>query len=304
MGREHALAFRAAGAEVVGLVSRGRERAQSLSAELGIPCAGVDLDEAITLYRPDAAVVAVSHAASEEMARRCLELGLHILAEKPAALTCASVRALAELADSRNLRALAAVNRRFYTGLLDGFLRLAAMGPLHHLSIQVPDSPEERRAFGRQTAEVCDSWFTLNTIHAVDLIRMMGGEVARLDGTRVNRRPDHDSIAAHLVMRDGLQVSFARPGGPNLHWSLRLTGEAGVLSAEPMESAWLTLRRDGPRLEIGQAEAPGLKMGLLGQAKAFLAAVESGRAAFPASDLHDHARTLELCERLLKLPPA
>ena len=304
MGREHALAFRAAGADVVGLVGRGRERAQSLAAELSIPYVGVSLDEAVTACRPDAAVVAVTHAVSEETASRCLGLGLHILAEKPAAPTGAAVRALAELADSRRLTALAAVNRRFYPGLLDGFLRLAAMGPLHHLSVQAPDCPEERRAFGRQTAEACDSWFTLNTIHAVDLIRMMGGEVARLDGTRVGRRPDHDSIAAHLLMRDGLQVSFARPGGPNLPWSLRLTGEAGVLSAEPMESAWIALGRDGPRFEVGQAVAPGLKMGLLGQAKAFLSAVESGAAAFPASDLHDHARTLDLCERLLRLPPA
>jgi predicted dehydrogenase len=302
MGREHALAFRAAGADLVAVVSRGGERARALADELGIPHAGSDLTELVALSRPDAAVIAVSHSASEQAARRCLEMGLHILAEKPAALTSAAVRSLSELASSRRLQAFAAVNRRFYPGLLDGFLRLSALGPLHHLALQVPDCPEERRASGRQSPDACDHWFILNTIHAVDLIRMMGGEVGRLDGTCVPRRPDHDSIVAHLLMRNGVQVSFARPGGPNLHWSLRLTGEGGVLVAEPMETASLSLGRGGPSFNLGHAEPPGLKMGLLGQAKAFISAIESGTAPFPASDLQDHSRSLELCERLLTLP--
>ena len=304
MGREHTLAFRAAGADVVGVVGRSEDRARAFAAELEIPCVGTDLADLVARCRPHAAVIAVSHFASETMARRCLEAGLHILAEKPAALTSAAVHSLAQLALARHLIAFAAVNRRFYPGLLDGFLRLAALGPLHHLSLQVPDSPEERRAFGRQSPEACDDWFMLNTIHAVDLIRMVGGDVARMDGSRLRRRPDHDSISAHVLMKGGLQVSFSRPGGPNVPWSFRLTGEGGVLFAEPMEAASLSLGRNGPRFEVGYPEPADLKMGLLGQAMAFIAAVENGHASFPSSDLADHARTLELCERLQALPAA
>ena len=303
MGREHLAAFRACDdADVVAVVSRGGASARELASANGIAVAGADLGEACRESGATAAVVAASHAESESLVRRCLDLGLHVLAEKPVALDAAAARRLADQAAAAGLVACAAVNRRFYPGLLDGFLRLSTLGPPRHLSLVVSDSPEERRAMGRQPADVCDRWFIMNTIHAVDLIRMMGGEVVALSGSLRRTLPDRDSIAAHILTDRGVQVAFSLTGGPNLPWSLRLSGDAATLMAEPLEVAQLRLGKGDEAYALGHPEPAGLKTGLLGQARAFLGAVGSRSLPFPLSDLADHSRSLELCERLLALP--
>ena len=303
MGREHLAAFSACDdAEVVAVVSRGGDSARKLAEAEGVGVHGSDLEAACAASAATAAVVAASQAQSEDLVRRCLNLGLHVLAEKPVALDSLSARRLAIQADTAGLVACAAVNRRFYPGLLDGYLRLSTLCPPRHLSLVVSDSPEERRSTGRQPGDICDRWFIMNTIHAVDLIRMMGGEVVSISGSLRRPRVDRESIAAHILTDRGLQVAFSLTGGPNLPWSLRLSGEAATLLAEPLEAAQLRLGKEDPGYALGHPEPAGLKMGLLGQARAFLGAIESRNKPFPLSDLADHARTLELCERLLTLP--
>lgn len=305
MGREHLAAFAACDdAEVVAVVSRGGDSAGKLAGANGVKVHGSDLEAACVSSGATAAVVAASHAESENLVRRCLDLGLHVLAEKPVALDSTATRCLSAQADTAGLVACAAVNRRFYPGLLDGFLRLSTLGPLRHLSLVVSDSPEERRAMGRQPGDVCDRWFIMNTIHAIDLIRMMGGEVVSMTGSLRRPRIDRESIAAHILTDRGLQVAFSLTGGPNLPWSLRLSGESGTLLAEPLEVAHLRLGKEDASYVLGHPEPSGLKMGLMGQARAFLGAIESRKKPFPISDFNDHARTIELCEQLLALPEA
>lgn len=302
MGREHLAAFRACrDTEVVGIISRGGDSARALAAANGVVHAGVDLDEAVARTKPTLAVVAAAHRSSEELVRRCLDHGLHVLAEKPVAFSSAGARQLAGRAAGAGLVACAAVNRRFYPGLLDGYLRLVSLGPPRHLSLVISDSPEERRAFARQTPDLCDHWFLMNTVHAVDLVRMMAGEPLSVAGSR-HRRPDRDCIVAHIFGSRGVQASFSLTGGPNLPWSLRLSGDGGALVAEPLEHATLVLGRGDPAYVVGHPEPPGLKMGLHGQARAFLDAIDSGAAPFPLSTLADHAESLRLCEELLALP--
>lgn len=303
MSREHLAAFRACpAAEIVAIVSRGGDSARRLAAEQGVVHAGADIAEAARASGATAAIVAADHMSSESIVELCLSLGLHVLAEKPVTLTSAAAERLASLAAQTGLVACAGVNRRFYPGLLEGFLRLSTLGPMHQLSVVAPDCPEQRRALGRQLPAVCDQWLLMNTIHAIDLVRMLAGEVVSACGTYRHRRPDHDSIAAHLLTDRGVQVMFSVPGGPNLPWSLRLTGEGGCLIAEPFEIARLSLGRPGDDYPLPAREPAGVKMGLHGQAMAFLNAVESGETPFPLSSLADHARTLALCERLLTLP--
>lgn len=302
MGKEHLAAFRAcADAEVVAVISRSGDSARSLANAHRIPHHGTDLEQACRTSGATVAVVAAAHRQSEELVARCLDLGLHVLAEKPVALCSSSAAGLARRAQAADLVACAAVNRRFYPGLLDGYLRLGSLGQPRHLSMVISDSPEERRACGRQAPDICDQWFIMNTIHAVDLVRMMAGEPVAIGGSR-RRRGDRDYIVAHLATDRDVQATFSLVGGPNLPWSLRLTGDGASLIAEPLESARLLLGRGEEAYAVGHAEPSGLKMGLLGQARAFLDAVDSRRFPFPLSSLGDHALSLALCEALLALP--
>lgn len=85
MGRLHAEKFaRLAEVEVVGVADVERSRAEGVAAKLGCP-ALQDWRQAIS--RAQAAVVAVPTERHLEVAGACLDAGLHVLVEKPLAVT-------------------------------------------------------------------------------------------------------------------------------------------------------------------------------------------------------------------------
>ncbi len=93
------------------------------------------------------------------------------------------------------------------------------------------------------------------------------------------------------------------PGGLNVEWDLRLSGDGYQLEARPLENVVFRSKRQGAGRRMDTPLANGTKPGLLDQACAFVDAATQGiPAPFPASNLADHARTLALVETLSRLP--
>lgn len=90
MGGSHARAYhKSEGFEIVGLVSRGRDSRERLSAELGgYPVFG-DPYEAMETTEPEAVSVNTYPNTHAEYARAALERGMHVFVEKPIAGTVA-----------------------------------------------------------------------------------------------------------------------------------------------------------------------------------------------------------------------
>lgn len=305
MGRAHIEAFtQVPEAEVVGVVSRSGETASKLAAEFGIPVSGSDWREVANRTGAEAAVVAVSHLDNASITRSVVDAGLHVLAEKPVALSSVTAAEIARAAEEKGVTALAAVNRRYYSGLLDGLNLARLVGQPYHIHIIAPDSAEPRRAQKTQSDAVCDAWFVMNTIHAVDLLRMFGGEPVSVRGfRRQHPRRDDTSITASILFTSGMSGTFVMPGGLNVEWDLRLSGDGYQLEARPLESVFFRTKRQGPGRRMDTPPAKGTKPGLLDQACAFVdAATQRIPPPFPASSLGDHARTLALVETLSRLP--
>ena len=99
MGRYHAEKFAAReDCEVVGVADVHAERAQALASKLGCAAMG---DYRAVLGKADAAVVSVPTERHHEVARACLEAGMHVLVEKPLAVDLAQSDALIALARER-----------------------------------------------------------------------------------------------------------------------------------------------------------------------------------------------------------
>lgn len=94
----------------------------------------------------------------------------------------------------------------------------------------------------------------------------------------------------------GTYVSHGASGGP---WRLRINGRHAEAVLDPLEYGTI---RVGTSEEALPHDDEGLKYGTLGQAEAFLAAIRTGSLAPPASDLADHARSIELALQLQDLP--
>jgi predicted dehydrogenase len=101
MGRYHAEKLaRVPGVDLVAVVDADAARAAAVTQKLG----GAPLGDYRAIFgKADAAVIAVPTDRHHEIARACLEHGLHVLVEKPIATTLAQADELIALAESKKL---------------------------------------------------------------------------------------------------------------------------------------------------------------------------------------------------------
>jgi predicted dehydrogenase len=176
-----------------------------------------------------------------------------------------------------------------------------ARGPIFGFLIEAHEPIDRLRAEQRLPNSVYDHWFVANTIHAVDLIRMVGGEVEDLQGFCTGRyETSGDSFSYSMRMSKGILGSFVSHWNSPGEFSLKLFGDGISATLSPLERGMLRFDtgREVPLAPVwGDAE---LKPGLYLQAACFLDAVcQRRRPAFPASDLDDNVRTMVLLERML-----
>jgi predicted dehydrogenase len=90
------------------------------------PCA--ELDQALSLDLAHAALIATPPASHADLARRCLAAGLHVLVEKPLAVSAAEARDVVRAAARADRRLAVGFNRRFRPSWRAARRLLAAAG--------------------------------------------------------------------------------------------------------------------------------------------------------------------------------
>src|SRR5262245_56310239 len=99
IARVHAIALQAIGVEVAAVCGRTRERAE----EFGAAAAYGDLAELLDRERVDALHVCTPNDLHAEQALAAIERGVHVVCEKPLAISTEESRALVDAADERGL---------------------------------------------------------------------------------------------------------------------------------------------------------------------------------------------------------
>ena len=90
-------------ADVVAVCGRNRERADAFAARWQIPQVYTDVDALINSGEIEALVVASGHETHHPITMKALNAGLHVLCEKPLALTYADAAEMAGLAAEKGL---------------------------------------------------------------------------------------------------------------------------------------------------------------------------------------------------------
>ncbi len=91
------------GARLVAVVDTSIDRARAAAVEFGAELVFSDADELFASGAVDAVIVATTHATHHGLARSALDHGLHVLVEKPLALTGSDAWDLVERADDQGL---------------------------------------------------------------------------------------------------------------------------------------------------------------------------------------------------------
>jgi predicted dehydrogenase len=165
--------------EVVGYVDSDPDAFDLLRAKLSAPkelCFGT-LQEAIEAGSPDAVLVTTTLAGHAPLIRASLEVGLHVLVEKPFAETLETAADLVALAAAKRRALMVSQNYRFFPAprVAAAVLRERGLGELIEVAIDFrrnnasPPKPRWRQHWDPQPLLVDMS------VHHFDLLRMMFG---------------------------------------------------------------------------------------------------------------------------------
>ena len=126
-----------AGTELVGWVDLDTARVEAAAAELGVEvAAGDSLETLLRELRPDFVVNVTAPAAHHEVTLAALELGAHVVTEKPLATSMAEAREMIAAADRAERLLMVSQNRRYMPELQAFREEVAALGPLSSLTCE------------------------------------------------------------------------------------------------------------------------------------------------------------------------
>src|ERR1043166_7995013 len=91
------------GAELVGVQSRERAKAERIARDFGVKHALVSVEELLALPELDGVIVSTTPNVNHAQAKLALESGRHVLIEKPMTFTVAEARELVDLAAKNRL---------------------------------------------------------------------------------------------------------------------------------------------------------------------------------------------------------
>ena len=241
-------------AELTAVCGRSQTKAQELADHHGIPNVYTDYHAMLTPGKLDAVIVATPEDLHYPMVMRALEIGLHVICEKPMALKADEARQMWEKAEQAGLKHMISFTNRWVPGYrhLKDLLGSGYLGQIYQGLFQwIVDwnLPRERYLwyFDEQHAHGVASQMGS---HILDLARWYLGEIVRvqanlsstipvLDGEGQFVSGENDSASLMLDFANGAQgvmhLSNISRAAPRLFEAGQLTtliGEKGAIKAE------------------------------------------------------------------------
>ncbi len=263
------------------------------------------LDAALAAAPADAVLATLPTALHAAVSAAALRAGLHVLVEKPFTSTLAEARALAALADACGRMLMVSQNYRYHPAVatVANLLRRGVVGGPRGARI---DFRKHWDVTQHRYHDIPGPLLLDMTVHHVDLLRMLLGEVARLTcrswTTPGSPFAEHAAAEAILELRNGLIVGYH--GSWLSHGTA--TAWSGAWAIECDQGVIAFTARDAPAADVvtiqaangGATPVPLLPVPALDRAgtlSAFAHAVATGHRPADFTDAADNIRTLAVC---------
>lgn len=214
--------------EMVGYVDSNPDALQRAQTELGIAesLCFLSLEEAVKASEPQLAICTLRTEAHHPVVKRCLELGLSVIVEKPFASTIAQAKELVALARDNGRVLMVSQNYRFQPAPIVAAELVGAQkfGPVNLVSI---DFRRHAPTQGYRYWDMPDPLLADMSIHHFDLMRMVLNDNPKRVSCRTWNSPaspfGHNPIGvATLEFEQGTIVSYRgswMSSGPVTPWS-------------------------------------------------------------------------------------
>ncbi|KGQ69590.1 oxidoreductase [Chelonobacter oris] len=257
-GRQLAAGFRQNGAELVGVNDINHQLAAALATKSG--CRPyLDVDEMLTLHKPDLVLIATYNSAHREAAEKALNAGSAVFIETPFAVETADCHHISTLAEQRGKPIFIGHVLRTLPGLLKAkqLIEADALG-----KITVARANRQRwidsardKAWWKNDINLTGGKL-LHEIHELDLLCWLLGEVESVYAQSTNRaHPDtpdnHDIIQLLMQFKNGVFGSLEMGTAYRLHeWGIAIHGELGSLAVNFFTSTLTLSFADGHRQQF------------------------------------------------------
>lgn len=238
-------------AAVTAICGRTRSRADEIAANYNIPHVYTDYRDLIESGEVDAVVIATPDDTHHAMTLAAVDAGLHVICEKPLALTLAEAREMAQRADAAGVKHMTYFTLRWFqhTRWVKELLDEGAVGDCNHCRISYVHGnglggDYRWRLDGDRANGILGDLGS----HLIDLARWFNGEIVRVaaqlptvvqrthpDGRPVT--PTNDACLLSVEYANGAvgtihASSVAYTGGRGLEQHIVLYGDAGTVEAD------------------------------------------------------------------------
>ena len=174
------------------------EKLEQVREQYGIPVGYLDYREMIEKEAPDGVVIVMRPMEMFDVIMGCLDLGADIMIEKPPACSFKDTKRILDRATQKGCKVMVSLNRRFMP-LARHVKKMAGERGLVYCSAMYNKGGFfEGKWSWPVSLPVCDS------IHLIDLIRFVGGNVAEVYSTSARRNAKFtNSHSATLVYASG-----------------------------------------------------------------------------------------------------
>lgn len=287
--------------ELVGLCDLVPEKLQATAAKFQIANTYTDYKQMIGEQDPEAVYVLMPPQHLFEPASYVLSAGKHLFIEKPPALTLTQIRNLAKLARRHGCLTMCGFNRRFTPLIVEGKRRVEERGPIEQVAVTF----YKHHFAGEYYGGVIDI-LTCDAIHAVDLLRHLGGEVAKLvSSVRKTGGEDYPNSFNALMEFEsgacGVLLTIWTVGKRFHHAEWHARGISCYTEFEVDARIWADNANEPVYLTAEEVTGSAEKhktFGFFGENRHFIDSVRAGRD--PLTNFDDAVRTMELVERIYR----
>lgn len=221
-GQGHANAFRAAGAQVVGIVGRTDNVVADVADKMNIPFAGTDWQDALETCKPDIVSIATPGGAHYQPIKQAIEFGCHVFVEKPMTESGETAVELYKLAQAKGVKTAYAASFRYTPSVLHA-KQLVAAGAIgepvevecishFNLEREIPFGWSHRKEDG-------GGRLNNNFTHTLSIVASVVGEkILSISGEvrdDLGRAPIVDGVHNFMTRRDFIPKDL---NDPSLEW--------------------------------------------------------------------------------------
>jgi predicted dehydrogenase len=289
-------------AEMVAVAEFSEEKRDAVREEYGIPAGYDDYNTMLAEVKPDAVYVILPHLPAYGVALDCLKQGFNVFMEKPPGITVAQSQFLAHAAKENECISMVGFQRRYAPLVRQAQQMVSERGGSDLISCRFHKNAWGLSLYGYHETKGVDI-LTCDAIHAVDLMRGLGGEVAKVASVvRSAHLACPDTFVALLEYESGATGVFEAcwtSGHRLLEFDLHARG---MIARVDVEKEMRVFVDDGNEpecfspAEVGGSDDYVVTRGFRNENAHFIDCIRNG--VQPETNMGDSVKTMELVDRI------